>query len=149
MATGTAQRNETSLAKLRERQRQLLTEQAELMARGEAERLRGQPTSTISARLNELADELGGVLLALQQAERENGDQKAAELPKDREFQAIVRDALGALEPLVNLADAVHKLGAAGLKLEPLPRPLAELVAATKGYTAYLRRKGVLPTEEA
>ena len=146
MATATVDTG-AELKRLQRRQQDLLREQVDLMARGESERLTGQPTSAISARLNELADELGGVLAALQEAEREHGVEAVRQTARDSEFQATLASAAAVWQPLIDLADLTARRRGQGVGLPALPETLGALVREGRAYVAALRRLAAVREE--
>ena len=135
------------LKHLQRRQQDLLHEQADLMARGEADRLRGGMTGTISTRLEAIGDELGGVLIELHEVERENGAEAVRQMGRDSEYQAALAAAVAVLQPLIALVDVTARRRGSGAALPVLPATLTQLVAEARGYLAALRRLGVLSKE--
>jgi len=133
---------------LSKRRADLVDEAERLREEGGRLRLQNQPTDQISKRLSEIEGELPAANVDYKEARRAHGQELARKLAGDAGFQATLREALGVLMPLVALSDGVNRLRGQGVALDVLPRPLLEVVAATKAYVEYLVRRGVLKEEE-
>jgi hypothetical protein len=136
------------VAALTKKRDDLAHEREQLISEAEGRQRRNENVGDLAQRIGEIESGLNGLMPDLKQAKREAGQDAVRKLAGDAGFQATLREALGVLMPLVALSDGVNRLRGQGVALDVLPRPLLEVVAATKAYVEYLVRRGVLKEEE-